>query len=331
MKATHPTAQHHKPRRKWLPISAAAALLVVAGFIASLAMGSSPQHKADPGSSLAATGSTAPGTSGTSTSAGPTSSATSAGASTPTGSTAPSSTSPTSAHKSPTGTSTTSQTSVTPGHSASTSGTTTSPAGRIQPGVAYQGVATEYAAADGNGACLFGPAADMMIAAMNELDYQNSQACGAHILVRAANGATVTVLITNECPYPCAPGQLDLSQQAFAKIADPKAGRISITWQLISPATSDSISIRYKAGSSQYWCGIQVIGERNPVARLEVSTGGGWQQLPRASYNYFLSASGAGCGKAIRITDIFGEQLTTAAFPVEPDVIQPAQVQFAQH
>ncbi|WP_228563850.1 expansin EXLX1 family cellulose-binding protein [Catenulispora rubra] len=204
-------------------------------------------------------------------------------------------------------------------------------AGRIQPGVSYQGVATEYAAADGNGACLFGPAADMMIAAMNELDYQNSQACGAHILVHAANGATVTVLITNECPYPCAPGQLDLSQQAFAKIADPKAGRIPITWQLISPGSSGNISIRYKAGSSQYWCGIQVIGERNPVARLEVSTGSGWQQLPRASYNYFLSASGTGCGKAIRITDIFGEQLTTSAFPVEPDVIQPAQVQFAQH
>ncbi|MEZ0110568.1 expansin (peptidoglycan-binding protein) [Catenulispora sp. EB89] len=328
MKATHLTTPHHKPRTRRLPKSAAA-LLVVVGLIAGLAACSSAQHQADPG--FAVPGATAPGTSGTPTSAGPTATPTSAQSAVPTGTTAPSSASPASAHKSPTGTATTSQTSATPAHSASTSETNTSLAGRIQPGVAYQGVATEYAAADGNGACLFGPAADMMIAAMNELDYQNSEACGAHILVRAANGATVTVLITNECPYPCAPGQLDLSQQAFAKIADPKAGRISISWQLISPATSNNISIRYKAGSSQYWCGIQVIGERNPVGRLEISTGSGWQQLPRASYNYFLSASGVGCGKAIRITDIFGEQLTTAAFPVEPDVVQPAQAQFAQH
>ena len=31
-------------------------------------------------------------------------------------------------------------------------------AGRIVPGVTYHGVATEYSAGDGNGACLFGPA-----------------------------------------------------------------------------------------------------------------------------------------------------------------------------
>ena len=195
----------------------------------------------------------------------------------------------------------------------------------------YQGVATEYSAGDGDGACLFGPSSDMMIAAMNERDYQNSEACGAHVLVRAANGATVTVLITNECPYPCAPGQLDLSQQAFAKIAAPTAGRVPISWQLVSPGTGGPMSIRYKTGSSRYWCGIQVIGARNPVARLEVSTGSGWQQLPRTSYNYFLAANGAGCGGAIRITDIYGQQVTTAALPVEPNVIQPVQLQFAQH
>lgn len=45
---------------------------------------------------------------------------------------------------------------------------------------------------------------DMMIAAMNYTDYENSKACGDHILVRASNGATVTVLITSECPLPCA-------------------------------------------------------------------------------------------------------------------------------
>ncbi len=111
-------------------------------------------------------------------------------------------------------------------------------AGRIKPGVRYRGVATAYEAADGNGACSFGPADDMMIAAMNETDYESAKACGAHVLVRAANGASITVRIVNVCPLPCAPGQLDLSQQAFAKLAELKVGRIPITWTLLSPASS---------------------------------------------------------------------------------------------
>jgi expansin (peptidoglycan-binding protein) len=204
-------------------------------------------------------------------------------------------------------------------------------AGRIKPGVTYQGVATEYSAGNGDGACLFGPASNLMIAAMNYYDYDTAQACGAYVLVRAADGASVTVLITNECPYPCAPGQIDLSQQAFAKIANPKAGRIPITWKLLSPVMSSTISIRYKTGSSRWWCGIQVIGHRNPVARLEVRTSSGWRRLPRTVYNYFISADGSGCGGPIRITDIYGQRLTVNAIALLPNVIQPTQLQFARH
>jgi expansin (peptidoglycan-binding protein) len=204
-------------------------------------------------------------------------------------------------------------------------------AGRIQPGVTYDGGATEYSAGNGDGACTFGPAANLMIAAMNYTDYETAKACGDYVQVQAANGASVTVLITNECPLPCAPGQLDLSQQAFAKIANPAAGRVPVTWKLLSPALSSTISLRYKTGSSQWWCGIQVIGHRNPVALLEVWAGDGWRQLPRAEYNYFISGNGSGCGGPIRITDIYGEQLTVNGIGLLPDVVQPTQVQFAQH
>ncbi|MGW1764966.1 expansin EXLX1 family cellulose-binding protein [Streptomyces sp. NPDC002073] len=204
-------------------------------------------------------------------------------------------------------------------------------AGRIRPGTTYRGVATAYAAGDGNGACLFGPSDDLMIAAMNTTDYESSRACGAYVRVRAANGASITVRITNECPLPCAPGQLDLSQQAFAKLADPKVGRIPITWRLLSPKTSGTISIRYKTGSSPHWCGIQVIDHRNPVARLEVRTAKGWRRLPRTDYNYFLSPDGSGCGGAMRITDIHGERLTVEGTALLPNVAQPTRVQFAAH
>jgi len=208
---------------------------------------------------------------------------------------------------------------------------TTSSAGRIQPGTSYTGVATAYEAKDGDGACLFGPSPDLMIAAMNTTDYETSRACGAYVLVRAANGKSITVRITNECPLPCAPGQLDLSQQAFAHLADLKVGRLPITWSLVSPGSIGNLSIRYKTGSSAYWCGIQVIDHRNPVTGLEVRTGGGWRRLPRTDYNYFVSANGAGCGGSIRVTDIYGQQLTINGVAVKPNVVQHTQVQFARH
>ncbi|WP_328344946.1 expansin EXLX1 family cellulose-binding protein [Streptomyces violaceus] len=204
-------------------------------------------------------------------------------------------------------------------------------AGRIQPQVTHKGVATHYDAADGDGACLYGPSPDLMVAAMNHTDYETSRACGAYILVRAANGASVTVRVTNECPLPCAPGQLDLSKEAFAKLAGLSAGRIPITWSLLSPSTSDTVSIRYKSGSSRHWCGIQALGHRNPLARLEVRTGSGWSGLTRTEYNYFLSPDGTGCGGTLRLTDIYGEQLTVDGVAIRPDAVRPTRVQFARH
>ncbi|MER5787799.1 expansin EXLX1 family cellulose-binding protein [Streptomyces sp. NPDC001980] len=215
---------------------------------------------------------------------------------------------------------------------AASAATTTAPAaGRIRPGTTYQGVATSYDVGNGDGACSYGPTSDVMTAAMNTADYETAKACGAYVSVRAASGTSITVRITNECPAPCAVGQLDLSQQAFAKLAPLSAGRIAITWSLLSPAVSDTVSIRYKTGSTQYWCGIQAIGHRNPLARLEVRTGGGWLALTRTGYNYFLSEQGTGCGGEIRLTDIYGEQLTVPALAVRPDVVQHTGVQFARH
>ncbi|MEU9877636.1 expansin EXLX1 family cellulose-binding protein [Streptomyces phaeochromogenes] len=202
-------------------------------------------------------------------------------------------------------------------------------AGRIRPGATYRGVATFYDA-DGSGACMYDASGDVMTAAMNSTDYETAKACGAYVLVRAANGASITVRITNECPGDCAPGQIDLSAEAFAKLAQPSAGKIPITWSLSSPSAADTVSIRYKTGSSRYWCGIQVIGHRNPVARLEVRAGSGWRQLTRAEYNYFISDDGSGCGGAIRVTDIFGEQLTLNGVALTANAVQSTGAQFAK-
>ncbi|MGX9889218.1 expansin EXLX1 family cellulose-binding protein [Streptomyces sp. NPDC002276] len=302
--------------KRWLFLSAAAVLIVVSLALVLLPGDKSGEDvKTEAGHAVSGSAVNSPSATGTSTaSASPSARATGA-------SKKPSVT----PSASPTATSASPSATKTPQRAAGTA----SLAGRIRPGVTYRGVATFYDA-DGGGACLYDPSGDVLTGAMNTTDYESSKACGAYVLVRAG-GATVTVRITNECPGDCAPGQIDLSAQAFAKLASPSAGRIPITWNLVSPSTSDTISIRYKTGSSRYWCGIQAIGHRNPLARLEVLAGGTWRQLPRASYNYFLSESGSGCGGAIRLTDIYGEQLTVPALAVRPDVVQATRLQFAKH
>ncbi|MCC9711901.1 RlpA-like double-psi beta-barrel domain-containing protein [Streptomyces sp. MNU76] len=307
-----------RPRRRTTVISAAVAAV---GLAASLVIAFGPGR--DTGTEAAGKAGATPVTDTTRTSAPPTGTPERKKPS-PTPSKSPS---PSASKTTPAATPTTEPTRPTTaatGRSGSASGQL---AGRIRPGVDYTGVATFYDAGNGDGACSFGASGDVMTAAMNTTDYEVSKACGAYVRVRAG-GAAVTVRITNECPSPCRPGQLDLSAEAFAKLAAPSRGEIPITWSLLSPAISDPLSIRYKTGSSQYWCGIQVLGHRNPVARLEVRSGGAWTPLPRTGYNYFLSEQGGGCGGALRITDIYGERLTVEGLTVRPDVVQRTSVQF---
>ena len=126
--------------------------------------------------------------------------------------------------------------------------------------------------------------------------------------------------------------QLDLNPLAFDKLDDRQAGETPITWTLLSrKKAAAGISLRYKVGSSQYWCGIQVIDHRNPVARLSVKYQGKWMRLERTEYNYFLSPEGHGCGKKIKVTDIYGETLTIRALKILPDVTQATKKQFEMH
>jgi expansin (peptidoglycan-binding protein) len=309
-------------RGRWMAASVAAAVLVTGTVVTAVAVlgrsdGATVGHTAD---AAAGTGSptvdptTGAPTTGT-TAATATATATTPASPTTTRSATPTTTKPSKA--------------ATAAAKAAASGTA-SLAGLIKPGVTVHGVATWYRT-DGGGACGFNPGGDPMTVAMNWSDYEGSKACGAYILVRAAGGATVTVMVNNECPAPCRVHQLDLSPQAFAKLADPNTGQLDVTWQLLSQPLSGPLSVRYKVGSSQYWCMIQVINHRNPVATLEVGGGSSWRQLSRTSYNYFVSPNGSGCGGPLRITDIYGQRLVVSALPVRPDAVQSTDLQFAGH
>jgi len=201
---------------------------------------------------------------------------------------------------------------------------------RILPGQTYDGEGTYYFG-DGSGNCSYPAGGSTMYAALNELDYENSFNCGAYIRATGPRG-TVTVRIVDRCPE-CAPGDIDFSPQAFALIADPAAGRVPITWELTSaPQGIGNLQFVVKDGSNPWWIAFQVRNHANIVASMEVLVSGRWVKLERQQYNYFLAPNGLGNGPfTLRVTDIYGEQLTKSNVTLSPTVVQTSNLQFTRH
>lgn len=180
----------------------------------------------------------------------------------------------------------------------------------------HTGIATYYPAT-GDGACMFGASpGDLMVAAMNAVEYDNAAYCGAYVHVNGPKGA-VTLRIVDLCPE-CQAGHLDLSQQAFAIIAEIPQGMVNITWQVVSPEISGAIAYHFKDGSNQWWTAVQVRNHRNPIARFEyLNSSGIWVTVGRTSYNYFVQ-TGPGMGPGaytFRVTDSYGNMLVDSNIP----------------
>jgi len=156
-----------------------------------------------------------------------------------------------------------------------------------------QGVATFYDA-DGSGNCSFDASpGDLDVTAMAMPEYDASASCGGGPTRGGGGGIN-----------------LDLSAQAFAKIADPKEGRIDVTYQAVACATAGNVAYHFKDGSSKYWTAIQIRNHRVPVAKVEYKKGDAWVAMKRADYNYFIEASGVGDqpnGLSLRVTATDGQ------------------------
>lgn len=180
----------------------------------------------------------------------------------------------------------------------------------------HQGIATYYDAT-GAGACSFDPSPnDLMVAAMDADEYDNAALCGAYLKVSGPKGI-ITIRIVDLCPE-CKAGHLDLSQEAFASIADLPQGIVPITWQVISPALNGPIAYHFKDKSNQWWTAVQIRNHRNPIAKFEYrDSSGHWVAVPRTSYNYFVQTNpGMGPGPyTFRVTDSYGNVLVDSGIP----------------
>jgi expansin (peptidoglycan-binding protein) len=168
------------------------------------------------------------------------------------------------------------------------------------------GEATYYTFADGAGNCSFDPTPDdLMVGAMNATDYEASGACGACATLQGPSG-TVSIRIVDQCPE-CKKGDIDLSPEAFDRIAARNLGRVPITWKYVPCALASPMSYRFKEGSSQWWTAVQVRHHLNRIAKFEYQKAGTFVEVPRENYNYFVEGSGMGTGPyTFRVTDVYG-------------------------
>ena len=192
-------------------------------------------------------------------------------------------------------------------------------------GAQTSGEATHYELASGGmGNCSYpSPPAGQLYVALSPSEYGGSAACGSYLQVSGPDGS-VTVEVVDQCPE-CQAGHIDLSEQAFARIAPLSAGLVPVTYQtIVDPPLPAPLSMLVKTGSSAYYLALLPINNGNPLATVAVSQGsGGWQELSRTTYGYWLASSGAGPGPfSVRMTDSLGHQATVPGITISPGVVQ---------
>lgn len=195
-----------------------------------------------------------------------------------------------------------------------------------------------YYNANGDGNCMLGPSPqDLLVAAISHEDYGNLDPaqgpaaiyCGAYVEVFGELGSVV-VRIVDKCPDAiCTSGHLDLSLQAFARIAPIEKGLVPISWRVVSPDLGRPLAYHIKPGSNQWWTAIQVRHHRNPLTSLEYRDGTGqWRSMVRTAYNYFIGENMGSGPYKLRVTDRYGNALEDSGIPLIENSETAGQAQF---
>ena len=196
-------------------------------------------------------------------------------------------------------------------------------------GESYQGRATFYDAANPTGGVGNSgydvPYGNLEgITAINNVQWNGSEASGAFLEVsgpKQRDGAAPIVVQVTDLLYERSDG-LDLSAEAFERVADPVDGVVNIDYELISPDNNFQTPYGYTIGqgivaegiadSNPYYGAVRFNNHRHPIESVElIEEDGDIVSLERGDDNRFTIENGALYGaQDLRVTDIFGQQVT---------------------
>ncbi|MBM0277582.1 expansin EXLX1 family cellulose-binding protein [Micromonospora tarensis] len=192
----------------------------------------------------------------------------------------------------------------------------------------HKGKASFYDAGRSGGNCSFpGPPADRLYVALGASQYAGSAACGSFLEVTGPKGK-VRVMVMDQCGG-CGTSKIDLSTEAFSKIADRSQGIASVTYRaVVNPPLDGGLTFRLKGGASRYWFAVQVGNHGNPLRSVEAKgTSGGFRKAARQSDNYWTIDGGIGPGPfTIRVTDGYGHQATATGVKLVTKQVQRSSV-----
>ncbi|GII75969.1 hypothetical protein Sru01_09510 [Sphaerisporangium rufum] len=166
-----------------------------------------------------------------------------------------------------------------------------------------------------------GPPGDAPTATVSPREFAGAAACGAYLDVTGPGG-TVRVQVVGECPA-CAPGVIDLSGPAFARIAVPGVAVVPVRYHPVrNPALPRPLAVRVARGSSARWLSVQAIDHGNALARVELRRGARWEPLARAG-DHWVAGHGGGAGPfTLRVTDVYGQRVTASGILLAVEIVQ---------
>jgi expansin (peptidoglycan-binding protein) len=197
-------------------------------------------------------------------------------------------------------------------------------AAAVHAAAAKSGTATWYTLA-GLPNCSFPSQPDYFVA-LGPAEYDAAGACGGYLDLTGPDGS-VRVKVVDQCPE-CDAGELDLSKAAFAKLADPQRGKVTITYRRVVDPAVGSLRVRVKEGSSQWWLALLVDNHGNPLTKVQVRSGSGsWSTMTHVDYNYWIKEDGAGTGPfQVRVTDDRGHVAVVKGVDLSPGTMQKSSV-----
>lgn len=154
-------------------------------------------------------------------------------------------------------------------------------------------------------------------------------ACGSCLEVTGPRGST-RVEVTDECPA-CKGDDLDLSDQAFAEIADPKDGRVEVSWKVINCAVEGDIQLDLQ-GSDANYVKLRLTNTRTALASVSVQAANASTPIDarRTADNFwtFKGTAPYDFPLTVRATDVAGNEVTLSAPKLMNDTRMNGGAQF---
>lgn len=186
---------------------------------------------------------------------------------------------------------------------------------------------THFGPARAKGACL--PSSipsDKFVVALGPEEFDNAAACNTFVDIKSSRG-TIRAKVTDLCPE-CDDGELDLSDEAFAKLADLDEGRVRVAYRAVRNPAVGPLTVQAKDGSNPSWLALRIDNHGNPLRSVEVaSSGRRFSTMDLEDFGFWIDDNGAGKGPfSVRVTDVIGHQVVVSGIRLAPGTVQNTRV-----